>query len=73
VGDLTLLKGCCPRLCGRPRGLDQKNTLPVIPELVLRCFPVMLKIIPNQIIFPFPEIVRDYRFLPLNLLNKITG
>ena len=42
---------------------EYENSLRNVPELVLRCFPVLLKIIPNKIIFPFLKLVRENRFL----------
>ena len=40
-----------------------KKKLRDVPELVFRCFPVLLKKIPNQIIFPFLKLVRENGFL----------
>ena len=51
--------GCCPRRVG-DSGVEH---LLAVPELVLRCFPVMLKIIPHKIIFPFLTLVRENRSL----------
>ena len=42
---------------------EYENSLPAVPELVLRCFPVMLKIIPYEIIFQFLKLVRENRSL----------
>ena len=61
--DLTLLGAFAPAFVGVPGGKINKNTLPAIPELVLRCFPVLLKIIPHEIIFPFLKLVRENRSL----------
>ena len=40
-----------------------ENSLRNVPELVLRCFPVHLKIISDKIIFHLFEMVRENRSL----------
>jgi hypothetical protein len=60
--DLTLVGGTVPAAWATPEARSKKKTLPGIPKLVLRCFPVHLKIIPDQVIFQLFEVMREHRF-----------
>ena len=60
-GGFDVPRGMAPAAWATPEGRSKKNMLLAIPKLKLRCFPIMLKIIPDQVIFQLFEVVREHR------------